>query len=333
MQVTIQNIATVETASLVAFYNEAKPEAPVKKFASRAIAEKRVLAILESEAAKDAQVDLALDRALDAGVDAALDRATAEQANIRAFAFENSAASLFPSAADFLAATDTQAIAARLFPVGFSSIFAPKVESTAVVPFGWDKVEADIFRVTAIEFTRDDGGDEIELYSGESKSDAGVIFESAKAEDGFSTRVTIYRNGEVIEVREVDPVYPESDEQEQEQEESEEEEAARMAAEAQAEGDRQATRAQTSGSRARGSNSLGVALSWQDKEVRAARLTRDGVMVTVNGVTTGHQSVRAAFTAYGLPDPVHIRFRLKLKASRNEVFEFNGIKHVFHMPV
>ena len=77
------------------------------------------------------------------------------------------------------------------------------------------------------------------------------------------------------------------------------------------------------------SNASGVASSWADAEVAAARLTRDGVSVTVGSVTTTHKSTREAFRAYKLPDSKHIRFRLKLKTSRAEMFEHDGVKYYF----
>jgi hypothetical protein len=80
---------------------------------------------------------------------------------------------------------------------------------------------------------------------------------------------------------------------------------------------------------ARSSNSAGVAASWADPEVVAARMQRDGVSVTVDGVTNDFKSTRAAFRHYRLPDSKHIRFRMKLKASREEVFEQNNIKYLF----
>lgn len=79
------------------------------------------------------------------------------------------------------------------------------------------------------------------------------------------------------------------------------------------------------------SNSAGVAASWNDAEVRAARRTRDGVFVTLNGATTEHKSTREAFRHYRLPDLKHIRFRMKLKESRAETFELNGKKYDFVM--
>lgn len=50
MSVTLATVSSVATSVLVAFYND-RAENPVKKFATRAIAEARVTAILEAEAA------------------------------------------------------------------------------------------------------------------------------------------------------------------------------------------------------------------------------------------------------------------------------------------
>lgn len=79
----------------------------------------------------------------------------------------------------------------------------------------------------------------------------------------------------------------------------------------------------------RSSNAAGVAASWADPEVLAARLQRNGTLVTVDGTTSEFKSVRAAFRAYRLPDSKHIRFRLALKASKKETFENDGKKYVF----
>jgi hypothetical protein len=80
---------------------------------------------------------------------------------------------------------------------------------------------------------------------------------------------------------------------------------------------------------ARSSNAAGVSASWSDTSVKSARLTRDGVNVTVNGSTTTHKSTREAFREYRLPDSKHIRFRLKLKASKDELFEHEGLTYHF----
>jgi len=77
------------------------------------------------------------------------------------------------------------------------------------------------------------------------------------------------------------------------------------------------------------SNSEGVAASWTDNSVAAARLVRDGVRVEVDGKATSHKSCRDAFRAHKLPDSKHIRFRVKLKASRKEVFEHDGKRYYF----
>jgi hypothetical protein len=80
---------------------------------------------------------------------------------------------------------------------------------------------------------------------------------------------------------------------------------------------------------ARTSNAARVSASWADAGVAAARLTRDGVNVTVEGVCSSYKSVNEAFRALSLPVQKHIRFRLKLKASRAEVFEHEGKKYHF----
>lgn len=80
-----------------------------------------------------------------------------------------------------------------------------------------------------------------------------------------------------------------------------------------------------------GANRESIARSWSDGSVKAARLTRNGVTVTVNGKVTEHKSVRAAFQAYSLPDSKHIRFRLRLKEERNCIFEHNNIQYLFQI--
>jgi hypothetical protein len=88
-------------------------------------------------------------------------------------------------------------------------------------------------------------------------------------------------------------------------------------------------------SSSKASNSDGVAASWVDSDIRAARLTRDGVEVNLDGNSVGiFKSTREAFRALRLPDNKHIRFRLKLKESHRDqgegaTFEHNGKKYVF----
>jgi hypothetical protein len=79
----------------------------------------------------------------------------------------------------------------------------------------------------------------------------------------------------------------------------------------------------------RTSNAAGISASWLNPEVAAARLTRNGTSVTVEGVTTEHKSVAEAFRAFSLPVAKHIRFRMKLKASLAEIFEHEGKQYHF----
>lgn len=69
------------------------------------------------------------------------------------------------------------------------------------------------------------------------------------------------------------------------------------------------------------SNAEGVARSWQDPAVRAARSARHGV--EVDGVA--YNSTRSAFRALNLPDNKHVSFRKQLKAAGE--LEFSG--HTF----
>lgn len=79
------------------------------------------------------------------------------------------------------------------------------------------------------------------------------------------------------------------------------------------------------------SNSEGVSASWKYVDTKRKRVTRNHVNVTYSGKTEEFGSVRKAFTALGLPDSKHIRFRGKLKASGKEVFEFNGEDFIFEI--
>ncbi len=79
------------------------------------------------------------------------------------------------------------------------------------------------------------------------------------------------------------------------------------------------------------SNAAGVAASWKDPAVHAARLTRDGVTVTVDGKTTIHKSTREAFRFYRLMDSKHIRFRGILKAAKTATYEEGKKAYVFQI--
>lgn len=79
----------------------------------------------------------------------------------------------------------------------------------------------------------------------------------------------------------------------------------------------------------RASNSEGIAISWANKDVRDARLTRNGVQVEFEGATQQFKSVREAFRHYRLPDSKHIRFRGALKAAKSMDFENNGKTYKF----
>lgn len=81
----------------------------------------------------------------------------------------------------------------------------------------------------------------------------------------------------------------------------------------------------------KGKRSLGVATSWSNPEVKAARMTKHGVTVKAGGKTAEFKSAAAAFRALGLPMSKCIKFRGKLKASGKEVFEHNGVMHAFRL--
>ncbi|QJB22156.1 hypothetical protein XccvBFoX7_gp98c [Xanthomonas phage FoX7] len=81
---------------------------------------------------------------------------------------------------------------------------------------------------------------------------------------------------------------------------------------------------------ARRSNATGIALSWLDKDVYAARVTRNGVLVSVNGAPAQEfTSTKAAFEALDLPIVKHIRFRMKLKAEGHQAIEHGGNVYKF----
>jgi hypothetical protein len=71
-------------------------------------------------------------------------------------------------------------------------------------------------------------------------------------------------------------------------------------------------------------NSAGIAKTWTDRDIAAARLNRTSVEVTT--VATGEvrqfRSVRDAFRELNLPDSKHIRFRGLLKASVTGTAEY-----------
>ncbi|MBC8640187.1 hypothetical protein IAG25_25480 [Caballeronia sp. EK] len=78
-------------------------------------------------------------------------------------------------------------------------------------------------------------------------------------------------------------------------------------------------------------NSTGIALSWIDPEVKAARLTRNRVKVSNNGTVTEFKSVAEAFRALKLPFEKHIKFRSRVKAAAGEpvFFEHKGLTYAF----
>lgn len=75
---------------------------------------------------------------------------------------------------------------------------------------------------------------------------------------------------------------------------------------------------------ARRSNAAGIAASWNDPEVREARLYRQGVVVTVGKRSQEFTSTHAAFDALGLPTSKVIRFRMKLKEAKKLTFTHAG---------
>lgn len=80
---------------------------------------------------------------------------------------------------------------------------------------------------------------------------------------------------------------------------------------------------------ARKSNAAGIAASWNDIDVREARLHRQGVIVMVGKRASEFNSTAAAFAALGLPMAKHIRFRMKLKAAGKLTFTHAGKDYEF----
>ncbi|WP_334070673.1 hypothetical protein [Burkholderia ambifaria] len=79
-------------------------------------------------------------------------------------------------------------------------------------------------------------------------------------------------------------------------------------------------------------NRLGAAESWHDDGVREARMTREGVRVTMpDGFVRTFKSVADAFKGLRLPMSKHVRFRLKLKVERAATFEHGGKPHAFEL--
>lgn len=81
--------------------------------------------------------------------------------------------------------------------------------------------------------------------------------------------------------------------------------------------------------------SLGIAASWADKDVAAARVKRDKVMVTrldiVPVTVKEFRSTKQAFEFYNLPLGVHIPFRMKLKAEGVRTFVHNDFSYEFEV--
>lgn len=87
--------------------------------------------------------------------------------------------------------------------------------------------------------------------------------------------------------------------------------------------------------------SASIALTWLDPNVAAARMTRDGVTVDLQGENEGewltcgedggYKSVAAAFASLKLPMSKHIRFRLKLKKEGAAIFEWAGETYRFQL--
>jgi hypothetical protein len=329
--ITLANIASASSAELVAFYNSRNTDKPVKKFADRKTAEKRVSAIIEAEAANGETVKTFAELNAEIYAKKEENRINAEESseenenNVRAFAFESEGfpAFRFPKASDFIEATTA---ITRFVPEGFSSIFNP------VKPI----IESAIYSVEYKESEALDGLSKvISIYEGGSEEEAKAFYSNATVNLPSKREgvLTLFKDGEEV----YSDIFDAVDESEEEREETAEEEAERIEAEANAENEAEANaenEADTYVKRApkgRRSNSEGVAISWLDKEVREARLKRDGVSVRIVGSESVslYRSTAEAFRNLRLDFSKHIRFRLSLKASRREIIEFDGVKYEF----
>lgn len=342
LTINASNVASFDTPTLLAFYNANSGVNSIKRFSDRKNAEKRVLALVDFLASKENP----------ANVEAFVENRVAELNAVGAKGFEgenefdaafkavefannppvNSAGFLFPKAADFI---DAVTPVNNFVPAGFSSIFN-KSESTALVivnPITPVTEDSTAFNLESGEFIEpviysvvfaEINGVNITAYEGESESDAKAAYEKALVNplSDKSGVLGFYINN-------VESYSDNLDSAEVETEETEEEEAARIKAESDAEN--APVEASKAAPKGRSSNSLGVALSWQNPDVAKARLIRDGVTVTFEGNTSAYRSTREAFRAFRLPDSVHIRFRLKLKASRKETFEYKGNSYIFEI--
>jgi len=78
-------------------------------------------------------------------------------------------------------------------------------------------------------------------------------------------------------------------------------------------------------------NSEGVARTWNNGEVRAKRLVREGVQVTLPSREVRlYTCVREAFESLRLDVKKHIKFRVRLKAKRELAFEADsGASYLF----
>ncbi len=76
-------------------------------------------------------------------------------------------------------------------------------------------------------------------------------------------------------------------------------------------------------------NSHGVAISWTVPDVRARRLTRDAVLVNVDGEEHEFKSAHDGFRYFKLPESKLIRFRRDLKADRFATFKHGDKEYLF----
>lgn len=78
-------------------------------------------------------------------------------------------------------------------------------------------------------------------------------------------------------------------------------------------------------------NAERVQRTWSDPAVSAARNTRSGVRVTVNGASTEHRSTFAAFQHYALPESKHVKFRAELKRELHKEFHHESVVYRFEI--
>src|ERR1700692_1687148 len=200
MQVTIANVSSKEfsLADLLEAYNALRPDAPIRRFADRKTAIRRLTEVFEAQA--QAEETLHVERS---------DEVETEEnaANVRSFAFgdssevaenPNKAAFIFPKAIDFI-----DAVTPKLPPVMENADKWVIDAKPAVDIFSLAKVESvevkPIYRV--FYRTEVDGVDEDwDVYSGEDNEEAKKFYEETVINAPFAGKGTVFlhKDGEEV---------------------------------------------------------------------------------------------------------------------------------------